>query len=624
MKPPVRPLGTVLALALRFAAPQLAGVVLVTLTCAQLPVLMAWLMSSILNTLAHGGGTSADVSWPAAATALAGLGLTVLPHVETLLRGELSRRVALAAQDRLYTAVNGWSGIGRFEDPAMLDRLRLAQQCGQQAPPQVVMGVMGLLQAVVTVLGFLGSLALISWWLVAVVTLAAAPALAVELRMARVWADTELRVTPLERREWFYSNLLASVKAAKEIRLFGTGDHLRARMRRDRRAINRAHRATEVRNALLQGLPAALSGTIAALGLLWAVREAARGAMSVGEVSLTVAAMASVQGSFGTGAAQLAVVRRSLLLFAHFTEVVQAPPDLPVHEPAAVPARLSRSIELRDVWFRYSDRHDWVLRGVNLTVPAGSTLALVGDNGAGKSTLVKLLCRFYDPTRGAVLWDGRDIRTFPPAELRRRMSAVFQDFMRYDVSAAENIGLGDGDDAARHPARIRAAAGRAGVDGLLAGLPRGYDTLLSRAFAEPPADGDEPDDADRGVELSGGQWQRVALARSLLRENPDVLILDEPASGLDPQAEDEVRQALRRRRRGRTSILVSHRLGTAREADLIVVVRAGRVVEQGSHDELMAGAGRYADLFARQAAGYREPEPLPGPPVPDAQWTERV
>ncbi|WP_328894107.1 ABC transporter ATP-binding protein [Streptomyces sp. NBC_00236] len=623
MRQPARPFGTVLSLALRFAWPQLAGVVLISLTLAQLPVLVAWLMSSLIDMIAQEGGTPAQVTGPALAMAVAGLALAVLPHVETLLRGELSRRVALAAQDRLYAAVNGWSGLGRFEDPAMLDRLRLAQQCGQQAPPQVVMGVMGLLQAVVTVLGFLGSLALVSWWLVAAVSLAAGPALVVELRMARIWADTELRVTPLERREWFYSNLLGSVQAAKEIRLFGTGDHLRARMRRDRRAINRAHRTTEMRNALLQGLPAALSGAIAALGLLWAVREAARGAMSVGEVSLTVAAMASVQGSFGTGAAQLAVVRRSLLLFAHFTAVVQAPPDLPVLRPAAaaMPARLGVGIELRDVWFRYSDQHDWALRGVSLTVPAGSTLALVGDNGAGKSTLVKLLCRFYDPTRGTVLWDGQDIRTFPPAELRRRMSAVFQDFMRYDVSAAENIGLGDGDDASRHPDRIRAAARRAGVDRLLEGLPRGYGTLLSRAFTEPSTDEGGDGEADDGVELSGGQWQRVALARSLLREDPDVLILDEPASGLDPQAEDEVRQALRCHRRGRTSILVSHRLGTAREADRIVVLRDGCVVEQGSHEELMARTGRYADLFGRQAAGYRESE---RPPAPPAQETERV
>ncbi|MFI6960378.1 ABC transporter ATP-binding protein [Streptomyces sp. NPDC050255] len=621
MRQPGRPFGTVLGLALRFAWPQLAGVVLISLTLAQLPVLVAWLMSSLIDMIAHEGGTPAQVTGPALAMAVAGLALAVLPHVETLLRGELSRRVALAAQDRLYAAVNGWSGLGRFEDPAMLDRLRLAQQCGQQAPPQVVMGVMGLLQAVVTVLGFLGSLALVSWWLVAAVSLAAVPALVVELRMARIWADTELRVTPLERREWFYSNLLGSVQAAKEIRLFGTGDHLRARMRRDRQAINKAHRTTEMRNALLQGLPAALSGAIAALGLLWAVREAARGAMSVGEVSLTVAAMASVQGSFGTGAAQLAVVRRSLLLFAHFTTVVQAPPDLPVPRSSVLPARLSLGIELRDVWFRYSDQHDWALRGVSLTVPAGSTLALVGDNGAGKSTLVKLLCRFYDPTRGTVLWDGQDIRTLPPAELRRRMSAVFQDFMRYDVSAAENIGLGDGDDASRHPDRIRAAAHRAGVDRLLEGLPRGYDTLLSRAFTEPSTDEGEDGEADDGVELSGGQWQRVALARSLLREDPDVLILDEPASGLDPQAEDEVRQALRRHRRGRTSILVSHRLGTAREADRIVVLSAGCVVEQGSHDELMARTGRYADLFGRQAAGYRESE---RPPVPPAPETERV
>ncbi|MEU3398081.1 ABC transporter ATP-binding protein [Streptomyces filamentosus] len=598
MSRPTAALPVVLGLAWRAAPGPLVGVLVAALVVAQLPVAAAWATAAVLDVVAA-GGEPARVVAPAALLAGAGTATALLPHLDELLRGELSRAVALHAQDRLYAVVNSFAGLGRFEDPAQLDRLRLAQGCGQEAPPQIVTGGIGLLRAAVTVTGFLASLAVVSWWLVAVVVLSAVPALVVELRMARVWARTVLRVTPLERRELFYGQLLADVQAAKEIRLFGTGDHLRARMRADRRVIDAAHRADERRNAVAQAVPAAVSAAVSAAGLLWAVREAAHGRLSVGDVTLAVAATAAVQGGLGTAAAQLAVVKRSLVLFGHFTEVVGQPPDLPAPAPQDRPAPLRRGIELRGVSFRYSDRHDWVLRDVNLTLPAGTSLAVVGDNGAGKSTLVKLLCRFYDPTHGTVTWDGRDIRTFAPEELRRRISAVFQDFMRYDLTAGENIGLG-APDADGDPARVRAAAVRAGADALVEGLPHGYDTMLGRSFSGP---GDDPDD---GVELSGGQWQRVALARSLVDTGADLLILDEPTSGLDPEAEQEVQEVLARHRRGRTSLLISHRLSAARGADRIVVLRGGRVVEQGDHDTLMAADGRYARLFARQAAGYAD------------------
>lgn len=594
-----RPAGavpTVLGLAWHAARGPLVGVLATALVVGQLPVLAAWATATVLDTVAASGDPSRIVA-PATLIAVAGVATALLPHLDELLRGDLARAVALHAQDRLYTAVDAFAGLSRFEDPAQLDRLRLAQSCGQEAPPQIVTGAIGLLRAGVTVAGFLVSLAVVSWWLVAVVVLSAVPALLVELRMARVWADTVLRVTPLERRELFYAQLLGSVQAAKEIRLFGTGRHLRSRMRADRAAINAAHRRSERRNAVLQALPASVSAAVAAAGLLWAVREAAHGRLTVGDVTLAVAATAAVQGGLGTAAAQLALVRRNLMVFEHFTQVIATPPDLPLPAPQDRPAPLALGIELRDVSFRYSEGHDWALRHVSLTLPAGSSLAVVGDNGAGKSTLVKLLCRFYDPTEGTVLWDGRDIRTFDPAELRARISAVFQDFMRYDLTAAENIALGD-PAAADDRARLRDAAARAGVDGLLGSLPHGYDTMLGRSF--PGAD----PDTDEGVELSGGQWQRVALARSLLSTDADLLILDEPTSGLDPEAEDEVNALLARHRRGRTSLLISHRLAAARTADRIVVLRDGRVVEQGHHDTLVAAEGRYADLFARQAAGY--------------------
>jgi ATP-binding cassette, subfamily B, bacterial len=214
--------------------------------------------------------------------------------------------------------------------------------------------------------------------------------------------------------------------------------------------------------------------------------------------------------------------------------------------------------------------------------------------------LIKLLCRFYDPTRGAILWDGIDLRDVAVSDLRERIGAVFQDYMNYDLTAAENIALGDlraRDD----QRRIEAAAVRAGIHHKLSQLPNGYDTLLSRMFfAE-----SEKDDPGTGVVLSGGQWQRLALARAFLRDQRDLMILDEPSAGLDAEAEHDIHASLRAHRAGRTSLLISHRLGCVRDADLIVVLGDGQVVEQGNHRALIASGGRYAELFAMQASGYR-------------------
>ncbi|MEV4252008.1 ABC transporter ATP-binding protein, partial [Spirillospora sp. NPDC049652] len=277
----------------------------------------------------------------------------------------------------------------------------------------------------------------------------------------------------------------------------------------------------------------------------------------------------------------------------------RAPSDLPRAVTGEAPP-LRRGIEFRDVWFRYGDDLPWVLRGLDLTIPHGRAVALVGLNGAGKSTLVKLLCRMYDPVRGRILWDGEDIRDIPPEKLRDRVSAVFQDHMNYEMSARDNIAVGDL-TALDDPSRLERAARRAGVHDRLAALPKGYDTPLTRMFA---LDGDG--DATSGVVLSGGQWQRLALARALVREDRDLMILDEPSSGLDPEAEHEVHTLMREHRRGGTSLLISHRLSAVRDADRVVVLEDGRITEQGTHDSLLEADGGYARLFRLQASGYQE------------------
>ncbi|MEO6088188.1 MAG: ABC transporter ATP-binding protein [Umezawaea sp.] len=588
------------ALVWRAAPLHLLGFLVVTLVGAVTPIAVAWFTKLALDELVTPGPLGVLIAL-SVGLAAAGLLGAVGPQVGQYLRAELDRRAGLLAKDELFAAVERFAGLARFEDPVFLDRLRLAEQSAS-SPGQLVDSAFGAGRAAVTLVGFVGSLAVINPWFTVVVLAAAVPALLLELRLSRYRAAMMWQIGPALRREFFYTRLLGSVDAAKEIRLLGLGGFLRGRMNQEMRATHAARRRMDRRELVVQGALVVLAAVIAGAGLVWVLLAAKGGQVSIGDVAMFVAAVAGVQGSIDGIVGGTARLHQHLLVFCHYTTVMSAGPDLPSPSvPTALPA-LRRGIELRDVWFRYSDEHPWVLRGVDLFIPHGETLALVGHNGSGKSTLVKLLCRFYDPTRGSIRWDGVDIRDVPTSELRDRIGAVFQDFMCYEFDAHDNVAVGDL-TALDDPSRVEAAARRAGVHEAVAALPLGYRTLLSRAFLTLSED-EEP---QTGVVLSGGQWQRLALARAFLRDERDLMVLDEPSAGLDAEAEHEVHSRLREIRAGRTSLLISHRLGTIRDADRIAVLADGVVAEQGTHVELLTSGGIYARLFTLQASGYTSP-----------------
>lgn len=585
-----------LAIAWEVARPLLLLRIAVGLLTAAVPSTMAWLMKVVLDGLVTGNGPL----WTAiGGLVLGGVATAALPQVVQYVDAELRRAFTLVTRQRLYGAVGKLRGLARHEDHDFQTRLSLATEVGPAGPAEVLTSTIGVLQGIAMAAGFLVTLTVINPWMLLVVLAAAVPTLHAELALSRDRARMIAELGHAARREHFYAQLIASVEAVKEVRLYGLDSLFAARMVGELRRVDAGHRAADRRELRTLGLLGALGALIAGGGLVWAVGAAARGELSVGDVSVFVAAVAGVQGGLSVAIGGWAQAHHALLLFSHYQHIVHTEPDLPVVGPGRSVSALVTGIEFRDVWFRYAEDLPWALRGVSFTIPSGSATALVGQNGAGKSTIVKLLCRFYDPDRGTILWDGIDLRELAIDELRRVIGAVFQDFMHYELSAADNIAVGDVSGLADRN-RIAQAATWAGVAPDLDALPRGYDTMLTRVYMSAETEADPV----TGVVLSGGQWQRLALARAMFRRDSALVIMDEPSSGLDAEAEHELHERLRELRSGRTSLLISHRLNTIRDADGIVVLAGGTVVETGNHAELMARGGRYATLFRLQASGY--------------------
>lgn len=569
--------------------------VLTVLTGA-LPAASAWVSRSLLNELAKGADADGHRALLLAVlvAVLGGLSMVVMQAARytTVL---VIQRITEAVERELFARVARFSGLRYFEDPRFHDRLRLAEEAAQQAPQSISAFTQEVVLTVTAIAGYAGILFVVWPPIAGLLVGTAIVALITQIHQAHRYVAVSEAVAGTHRRRYFYRDLLTDPKAAKEIRLFGLAGLAHGRMVAALREATRAELAVERKGTARQSGLGLLGAAVAAIGVVVVVQGAVRGRFTVGDVTLFIAGVTGVEGAFVGIVNQAGIAVRGVRLFGHYVDILDEPDDLPSGS-RPVPA-LSEGIEFRDVWFRYGEESPWVLRGVNLVIPAGRTVGLVGRNGAGKSTFVKLLCRLYDPERGAIHWDGVDLRDLDLGTLRARIRATFQDFVTYDLSAEENIGVGDSDRMADLD-RIRHVAGLAEIDATLQGLPDGYRTLLSREYQD--------EAGQRGTTLSGGQWQRVAVARSLMREDRDLLILDEPSSGLDAEAEYRIERAMREHGGTGTRLLISHRLSALRDADSIVVLGAGAVTEQGTHDELMGVDGEYRRLFSVQARGYQD------------------
>jgi ATP-binding cassette, subfamily B, bacterial len=480
-QPTARALRAALGMPWRAYPAAFAAQLFLTVAAGLAPVAVAWLLRAVLDSLA--GHQHADLPSLVVALAAASGVQAVLPSVDKYLAAQSGRAIDRLTTRELFAAVGRLAGLSRLEDPAFLDQLSLAQRVSRTAPGQVFMSISGAVQGALTVAGFLATLLVLSPVMAAVVLAATVPGIVGEAGIARRRAAMLAGISHAERRQYFYASLLSSLAAAKEIRLFGLDLFFRRRMLAELRVIQRAGQRVDRREAVVYTVLAALSAIVAGAGIWWAVSAAAGGRLTVGDVALFLAALQASGAALTMIVGNAGLAYQEVLTFRSYTGILAAGPDLSV--PAdPVPARaLRRGIEFDDVWFRYGPDLPWTLRGVSFFVPCGRAVALVGRNGAGKSTLVKLLCRFYDPDRGRILWDGVDLRDMDPARFRKRISAVFQDYMTYELSARENIAVGDL-GSGQHPETLAAAARRAGVHDTITALPRGYDTPLTRIYVD--------------------------------------------------------------------------------------------------------------------------------------------
>jgi ATP-binding cassette subfamily B protein len=402
----------------------------------------------------------------------------------------------------------------------------------------------------------------------------------------------------LLRRMNYLVSLVTTDSFVKEVKLFGLGGYFIERYRLIASAFYGSQRTQLVRRYTVGFAWGNLSTAATSLTYLYVALQAIAGRLTLGDLTLYTAAAGSVQGSIQGILGGFSGMYEHNLYLNNLRELMAVKPSMVApDEPVKVPQPLRGEIRFENVTFAYPGAEKNALTDLSFTVTPGETLAVVGRNGAGKTTLFKLICRLYDPTEGRILIDGIDIRDYEPDELRQQIGAMFQDYVDYQATAAENIGLGNLPEIADRDAVVSASR-QAGSDELIAKLPAGYDTALGKWF-------------DAGVNLSGGEWQKVALARAFMRSEAKVLLLDEPTSALDAQAEYDLFERLRSLTRGRTAVYISHRFSTVRRADRIVFLEHGRLVEEGTHEELMRLDGRYARLFRMQASAYTGEDVLP-------------
>jgi ATP-binding cassette subfamily B protein len=572
------------------------------------PVATLWVAKLIIDEvvlLAQRGGDARQL-WVLVAVEMAVVvGGELLARGSSLVEGLLSdlftNRISIRIMEHAATL-----DLHQFEDPKFYDHLERARQ-GTSGRVALLAQLLGIAQSVLTLLSLSFALAAQVPWLLVLLALAVLPSFLGETHFAALSYSLMFRRTP-ERRQLDYVRYVgASDETAKEVQLFGLAPWLIGRYKTLADRFYGENRSLAIRKAVVSsGL--SLLGTVGYYGAYVIVlARAITGAISIGMLTFLAASFRQSRDLIQQLLMSASSIYEQSLYLKDLFDFFDMSPSI-ANRPNArpVPRPIRQGFEFRDVGFRYPGSERWAVRHLSFTLRPGERVALVGENGAGKTTLTKLLARLYDASEGRILLDGVDLRDYDVADVRHAIGVIFQDFVRYDMRFDENIGVGEVEDvrgyldatstadnggAGAPPSAIASAAEKSLAASLLPRLPGAYRQMLGRRF-------------DSGVDLSGGEWQKVALARAYMRD-AQVLILDEPTAALDARAEYDVFVRFNELMAGRMAVVISHRFSTVRMADRIIVLKAGEIVEQGTHDDLADAGGLYSELFAMQAAGYR-------------------
>ena len=558
-----------------------------------LPVLLLWITKLIIDGIVYAVSNHQPVGprfwWLVAAefslAVLNSILVRTIDYSDSLLADKYTRHVSIRVLEHASSL-----DLTAYEDPVFYDRLERARV---QATDRLVMiqAVGRLVQQVITTITLSISIMFFSPWLMLLLILGVVPAFMGESHFAFLGYAKNFRQTPLRRQLDYLRILGGSKEAAKELKLFGLRKFLIDRFTKLSDEIYVENIGLS-RRKLIAGSLLSMVGTMgyysAYVFVIW---RTVNGALSIGTLTFLAGAIqqasTNIQQIFSTIAAigDQALFLTDLLAFFQMEPTIRSKPNaLPAPRP------IKQGVEFRNVSFSYPGNSRLILDHINFQLHPGERLALIGENGQGKTTIVKLITRLYDPTEGQILLDGIDLRDYDLEDLHREMGVIFQDFMRYEMTAAENIAVGRVEEL-KNPELLQIAAHKSMADATIARLPKGYDQMLGRRFEE-------------GVDISGGEWQKVALARAYLRD-AQILILDEPTAALDARSEFEVFQRFAELTAGKMALFISHRFSTVRSADRIIVLENGRIAEEGSHDQLSRLGGKYAEMFEMQASSYR-------------------
>jgi ATP-binding cassette subfamily B protein len=563
---------------------------------AILPLLSFYLMKLVVDAVTTGIATSdkgAAFGQVAFLIGLAGI-VTLVSHLCGSIEELVSEAQAQVVTDYMYSLLHAKcieADLENYENPQYYNTFQRALDEASFRPTNVLKGLLQIGQNGVSLLALIGLLFSLHWSIAVILIVAVLPGTLIRLRYADQMYQWQRQKTRTERLANYFHWMLTEEWFAKEIRLFDLGSVFAGRFRNLRYQLHQ-EKLKIARNHSVTRLVTQTSSTLAVFGsYAFIAYRTVQGAITLGDLVMYHQVFQRVQGSFQGMLSSLTGLYSDNLFLSNLYEFLDLKPKVvePVH-PKLVPRPMQIGIVFNHVSFQYATSNRTALKDITLTIRPGEVVALVGENGSGKTTLIKLLCRLYDPGTGSITLDGIDLREFETTALRREISVIFQDYAKYNLTARDNIWFGNIGCLPTHEG-IEVAARRSGADEVITKLPQSYETILGNLF-------------EGGEELSIGQWQKVALARAFLR-NSQVIILDEPTSAIDPKAEYEVFKKFRQLIKGQAAILISHRLSTVKMADRIYVMAEGKIVESGTHDELMQLGSKYAHLFETQAQHYR-------------------